>query len=79
MSDEAAKKVIRIAADVLNLPVEQVTRQTAPTNVENWDSVLHLNLVLALEAELGVQLEPEEVDKIRSVGDAIDVVAARLN
>jgi acyl carrier protein len=42
--------------------------------VDNWDSVQHLNFVLALEEALAIQLEPEDIEQIRSVGDAIRVV-----
>jgi acyl carrier protein len=66
-----AAKVRRIAADVFGLSPEQVTAQTSPTTIENWDSVQHLNFVLALEQELGVQIPPEEIEHLQSVGAAI--------
>ena len=34
----------------------------------------HLNLVLAVEQEFGVSVEPEQIDKLRSVGDIVDAV-----
>ena len=74
MNDAVELQVRQIAADVLDLPLNQVTAQTSPQSVENWDSVQHLNLVLALEEAMGVQLEPQDIDQIRSVGAAIDVV-----
>ena len=67
-NDTVELQVRQIAADVFNLPLDRVSRDTSPDTVENWDSVQHLNFVLALEAALGFQLEPDEIEKIRTVG-----------
>ena len=74
MDHKIERQVRQVAADVLNLPLDRVTRETSPDTVQNWDSVQHLNLVLALEAAMGIQLEPEDIERIRTVGAAIDVV-----
>ena len=77
MSESLEARVRRVAADVFNLPFENVTRDTSPQTVESWDSVQHLNLVLALEQELGVSIDPEEIDKLQSVGAVIDLMARK--
>jgi acyl carrier protein len=46
--------------------------------VESWDSVQHLNLVLALEEQFGIQFEPEEMDAMKNIG-AIAGLVARKN
>lgn len=74
MTDSVETIVRQTAADVFNLPLAHVTAATSPANVEGWDSVQQLNFVLALEEALRVQLEPEEVERIRSVGDAIAIL-----
>jgi acyl carrier protein len=74
MDDALELQVRKIAADVFNLPLNAVTAQTSPQSVEGWDSVQHLNFVLALEEAMAIGLEPEDIEQIRSVGGAIDVV-----
>jgi len=74
MNNDIEHQVRQIAADVLNLPLARVTRETSPDTVQNWDSVQHLNFVLALEAAMGIQLEPQDIERIRTVGAAIDVM-----
>jgi len=44
-----------------------VRPDTSPDNIANWDSLQHLNLVLALEQEFNVQFTPEEIEQILSV------------
>ena len=79
MSDDGVEHQVRqIAADVFNLPLDRVTRETSSDSVANWDSVQHLNFVLALEAALGFTLEPEEIEQMRTVGAAIDVARKKL-
>lgn len=68
------ERVRAIVADVFGLPFEQVGPDTSPDNVESWDSIQHLNLVLALEQEFGVQFTPEEIEQLLTV----DLVAALL-
>jgi acyl carrier protein len=52
----------RIAGDIFNLPPERLAPGSSPETVENWDSVQHLNLVLAIEEQFAVQIEPEEFE-----------------
>jgi acyl carrier protein len=70
-------QVRAIAADVFGVPEEDVEAASSPDTIEGWDSIQHLNFVLALEARFGVQLSPEEMDAVRTVGGAADVIARR--
>jgi acyl carrier protein len=66
--------VRQIAGDVLDAPV---TPESTPSNVENWDSVRHLNLVLAIEEEFGLTFLPEEMDEAKSIGHIARLVASK--
>ena len=74
MAEHVEARVRRMVADVLDVPQAQVTRDTSPETVETWDSVQHLNIVLSLEQEFGVSVPPEDIDKLRTVGDIVDMV-----
>jgi len=60
MNEQVLSRVREIASDVLQ---SGVTAESSPETIENWDSVHHLNLVLALEEEYGFQFSPEEMDR----------------
>jgi acyl carrier protein len=70
--------VRRIAADVLQVDLASLTAESSPQSVETWDSVQHLNLVLALEEQFGFQFDPDEMDGMKSIG-AIAALVARRN
>jgi acyl carrier protein len=74
MNPSRQQEIFQLVADVLNVGVERVNRETSPQQIEGWDSVQHLNIVLALEQAMGVQFSPEEIEKMQSVGQIVDVI-----
>jgi acyl carrier protein len=74
MSEQVIRRVCEIAGDVLEAPV---SAESTPDSVETWDSVRHLNLMLAIEEEYGFQFLPEEMDEAKSVGQIARLVAAK--
>lgn len=60
-------RVRAMVADLFGLPLEEVRADSSPDNIETWDSLQHLNLVLALEQEFGMQFTPEEIEQLLSV------------
>ena len=74
MDEEVLSRVCEIASDVLQA---DVTADSSPHTVPAWDSVNHLNLVLAIEEAYGFQFSPEEMDQVKSVGNFASLVSAR--
>jgi acyl carrier protein len=68
MDAQILERVRGIAADVLQVNQDALSAESSPQSVESWDSVQHLNLVLALEEQFGVQFEPDEMDAMKSIG-----------
>jgi acyl carrier protein len=75
MSDTILDEVRRIAGDVLGVPFDQVTAASSRDTLPSWDSLAHVNLVLALEQRFGVQFLPEEMMEMLN----IDLVAMILS
>lgn len=67
------KKVFRIIGQVMNVPLEDVNEHSSPENLKRWDSLQHMNLILALEEEFEVRFTDEE---IFLMGDASAILAA---
>jgi acyl carrier protein len=61
------EQVRRIAADVFKVPFETVQAASSPDTIETWDSLHHLEMVLALEQEFGTQFTPEEIEQLLSI------------
>jgi acyl carrier protein len=59
--------LFEVVAKVLKQPVVNVTEATSQKTVGAWDSMRHIELVLALEDEYGVVFPPAEVSTMTSV------------
>ena len=73
------ERVRGIVADVLAISAAQLTPQSSSKDIETWDSVHHLNLVLALEQEFELQFEPEEIDSMTSIEQIVSVLESKLS
>jgi|GEM_PF-803852 acyl carrier protein len=67
-------RVFRIVGEVFGLPIEQVTMQTNHDTVKTWDSLNLINLLMAIEVEFGVSIDPEEATELLSVELIIEVL-----
>jgi acyl carrier protein len=72
------ERVQCIAADLFQVPAGSIAANSSPESIPTWDSVQQLNLILAVEQEFEVQFEPEELDHIRSIGDIVEQLQAKL-
>jgi len=74
LTSSTFEQVRGIASDILGVPVDKITADSSPQTIENWDSIQHLNLVLAIEEKFGLQLEPEDIEQMKTVGAAAALV-----
>lgn len=58
------ESIKNVMSAVFELPVEQITENSSTDNIESWDSLKHLNLILALEEEFDIIIPDEEVGNI---------------
>jgi acyl carrier protein len=65
--DERNATVHRTLAAVLGVPESKINDDTSPDSYPAWDSVAHLNLVMALEEAFGTSFTPEETMDMTSV------------
>ena len=60
-------KVKRVMAATFHVPAEQIPDDATPENVKGWDSLGHIELMLALEMEFGVPLPTERIIELVSL------------
>jgi len=71
----AEDRLLTTVGGVLGVEIASLNDESSPATVSSWDSLNHLNLVLAIEAEYGVSLSPEEALSMQSVGRIRQVLA----
>ncbi len=71
-------KVLKLVAQIMGIPLERVTAESSPDSIEQWDSLKHMHLVLAIEEAFGIQLTDEEIVAIKDVRSIISLIEQRI-
>ncbi|WP_130836629.1 acyl carrier protein [Lachnoclostridium sp. Marseille-P6806] len=71
---EILEKLIPIFRDIFDDDDLTVTEETRREDIEDWDSMGHIYLIVEIEDVLGVKLEDSAAAKIRNVSDMIDLL-----
>ncbi len=56
-----------------------VKPETTSSDIEDWDSLEHINLVVAVEQEFGIKFNMNEVTTMKNVGEMVEIIIARMN
>ena len=69
------EKVLEILKNVLEM--DSIDETCSQATCEKWDSMAHLNLVVELQSEFGLSLEPEEIGQMQSFKDVIEMLKSK--
>ena len=68
------KKIKRIIATQFNVNEDEITKDTSFKDTLNADSLDLVELIMAFEDEFGLEVEDEEMENIKTVGDAVEYI-----
>lgn len=76
MTDEGLEqRVVALVARELGVPAAAVSATSTSADIEGWDSLGHLQICMALEAEFGVEVELDVVPDLDSVPSIVELVS----
>jgi acyl carrier protein len=67
-----------VILDALKVDEWELTDTTVAAEVPGWDSLSHINVILAVEKRFGIRLKGVEVLRLHSVGDLQRLVDSKL-
>ncbi len=67
MTDLIGTRLRTIMSATFGIPVAALDDTSGPATVDGWDSMNHLHLIVAIEAEFGVSFDPEEALELASL------------
>jgi acyl carrier protein len=70
-------RLTRVLRETLDVEDAEIGVDTLRDDLENWDSVAHVELVLAIESEFDVSLTPDEIGGIGGVRDILALLEQR--
>jgi len=79
MDSPEFEQVRDIMASIMMVEPEEIGLDSTPNTLSAWDSMRHLNLVIALEEAYGFTLAPEETEGMTAVKAIVDIVHRKLN
>lgn len=72
------KEIISLIAEVLEVPVEEVSLDSCIGDFPSWDSMGHLSILQAIQEKYDVVFAPRERLMAESVSDIINTVQSKL-
>ena len=76
--DRNISSATAIFRDILDQPDLVLTADSNAQNVEDWDSLAHVNLVTAIEKKYKIKFGLAELQELKNVGDMSELIAQKL-
>ena len=77
--EEAYEKLNGVFQDVFDDDSITVNDETTSNDIEDWDSLEHINLVVAVEKCFGIKFSMGETTTMKNVGEMMDIILERVN
>lgn len=75
---EVFAKVQDIFRDVFDDDELIIKDSTNSDDIEDWDSLEHISLIVAMEKEFSMKFDIKEVNKLKDVGEMVDLIVSKL-
>ena len=76
--EEVYERLNNVFRDIFDDDSIVVKPETTSNDIEDWDSLEHINLVVAIEQEFGIKFNMNEVTSMKNVGEMVDIILSRV-
>lgn len=76
---EIFEQLNEIFMDVLDLDECKLTDGTSANDIEEWDSLSHIQLIVAIEKAFKIKFTSLEIMKWKNVGEMVDTIEQRIS
>ena len=77
--EEVYKTLNGVFQDVFDDESSEVNDETTSDDIEDWDSLEHINLIAAVEQEFGVKFNMGQVVSMKNVGEMVDIILSQID
>lgn len=77
--EEVYETLNGVFQDVFDDESIEVHDETTSDEIEDWDSLEHINLIAAVEQEFGVKFNMGQVVSMKNVGEMVDIILSQID
>ena len=77
-SAEILKTIKESMEDVFDLDEIDITASTTADDIEEWDSLSHIRLMVSIERTYGFKFSNSEIESLSNVGDLVKTIEAKI-
>lgn len=71
------QEIKKVMGTILGKNIEEIGNDASPDTIQEWDSLKHMNLIIALEEEFNVEFSDEEIGEITSFQKIFEVISSK--
>lgn len=77
MSTDILSKAQAIMADILRCPPGDLQPETSAADIEAWDSLTNINIIVSLEKAFDIKFALGEIQELANVGDMVRLIGEK--
>lgn len=75
--DELLEKLTEIFRDVLDNDEIVLKPETSANDIEEWDSLTHIRLIVEIEKKLNIKFTSGEISGLNNIQDLLDIINSK--
>ena len=79
MNDSIEVRIKNVMSAVFAIPVNKIKGNASPDTIESWDSLKHMNLVVALEEEFEIEFIDDEINEMMNFALIKSILIGKIN
>lgn len=76
--EKVFEDVTEIFRDIFDDEELEINDSTNAEDIEDWDSLEHINLVISMEKHFSLKFNLKEVGELKNVGEMVDLICRML-
>jgi acyl carrier protein len=76
--EEMGNRIKKVMGKILDIDPARINEETSNDKVKRWDSLRHMNLVLAVEQEFGIEFDDQQIPKMLNYKEIVRCVQGKV-
>jgi len=77
--EEIRDRITAVFHDIFDDDSLVIQRETSAKDIEEWDSLAHISLIVAIEKEFRIKFDLAELKPLKNVGEMIDLIQVKTS